>query len=148
MAKKEENKDLLENPEVIKEKLAGIEHWVEQNPKIVFGVLGAIALVIAGYFGYGHWIGSQDDQAQTEMFQAVHYFEADSLNLALNGDGNNLGFLQIIDEYGMTPAGKLANFYAGAISLKQGKFALGIFYLEEFNANHLLIQSRASSLIR
>ena len=55
MAKKEENKDLLENPEVIKEKLAGIEHWVEGNPKIVFGVLGAIALAIAGYFGYAHW---------------------------------------------------------------------------------------------
>ena len=82
MAKKEENKDLLENPEVIKEKLEGVEHWIEGNPKIVFGVLGAIALVIAGYFGYRQWIGSQDDQAQKEMFQAIRYFEADSLNLA------------------------------------------------------------------
>src|SRR5258708_6570675 len=147
MAKKEENKDLLENPEVIKEKLAGIEHWVEQNPKIVFGVLGAVALVIAGYFGYGHWIGSQDDQAQTEMFQAIRYFEADSLNLALNGDGNNLGFLQIIDDYSMTDAGKLANFYVGFIYLKQGKFKPAILYLEDFKAKDLLVQARAYSLI-
>jgi len=147
MAKKEENKDLLENPEVIKEKLAGIEHWVEGNPKIVFGVLGAVALVIAGYFGYGHWIGSQDDQAQTEMFQAIRYFESDSLNLALNGDGNNLGFLQIIDDYGMTDAGKLANFYVGAIYMKQGKFKPAILYLEDFKAKDLLVQARAYSLI-
>ena len=33
------------------------------------------------------------------------------MNLALKGDGNNLGLLQIIDDYGLTQAGKLANFY-------------------------------------
>ena len=146
MAKKEENKDLLENPEVIKEKLEGVEHWIEGNPKIVFGVLGAIALVIAGYFGYRQWIGSQDDQAQKEMFQAIRYFEADSLNLALNGDGNNLGFLQIIDDYNMTEAGKLANYYVGFIYLKQGKFQPAILYLEDFKAQDLLVQARAYAL--
>ncbi len=147
MAKKEEKKDLLENPEVIKAKLEGVEHWVESNPKIVFGVLGAIALVIAGYFGYRHWIASQDDNAQKEMYQAIRYFEADSLNLALNGDGNNFGFLQIIDDYSMTQAGKLANFYVGFIYLKQGKFQPAILYLEDFNAQDLLVQARAYSLI-
>ena len=147
MAKKEENKDLLENPEVIKEKLAGVEHWVEKNPKIVFGVVGAIALVVAGYFGYHYWVTGQDDQAQREMFQAIRYFEADSLNLALNGDGNNLGFLQIIDDYSMTDAGKLANFYVGVSYMKQGKFKPAILYLEDFKAKDLLVQARAYSLI-
>ena len=147
MAKKEENKDLLENPEVIKEKLAGAEHWVEENPKIVFGVLGVLALVIAGYFGYGYWVGNRDEEAQRDMFQAIRYFEADSLNLALNGDGNNLGFLQIIDDYSMTDAGKLANFYVGSIYMKQGKFKPAILYLEDFKAKDLLVQARAYSLI-
>jgi TolA-binding protein len=81
------------------------------------------------------------------MFQAVHYFESDSLDLAFNGDGNNLGFKQIIEDYGMTPAGNLANFYAGVIHLKQGKFPLAIFYLEDFKANDMLVQARAYSLI-
>jgi len=40
----------------------------------------------------------QEAQAQKDMFQAIRYFESDSLNLAVNGDGNNLGFLQIIDD--------------------------------------------------
>jgi tetratricopeptide (TPR) repeat protein len=147
MAKKEENKDLLENPEVIKEKLAGAEHWIEDNPKIVFGVLGAIVLVVGGFFGYRYWAASQDDQAQREMFQAIRYFEADSLNLALNGDGNNLGFRQIIEDYGMTDAGKLANFYVGFIYLKQKQFKPAILYLEDFKAKDLLVQARAYSLI-
>src|SRR6266581_3318817 len=123
MAKKEEEKDLLENPEALKEKFVGFEHWVESNPKIIIGVVAALVLTVGGYFGWKYYIDNQEAQAQKEMFQAVHYFETDSLNLAFNGDGNNLGFLQIIDEYGMTPAGNLATFYACVISFKQGKFA-------------------------
>lgn len=147
MAKNEENKDVLENPEVIAEKVTGIEQWIEHNPKIVFGVLGALILVVGGYFGWRYYIDSQDEQAQREMFQAVRYFEADSLNLALEGDGNNLGFKQIVEDYGMTPAGNLANFYAGAICLKQGKYPLAIVYLDDFKADDQLVQARAYSLI-
>ena len=152
MAKKKESPstgqaDLLENPEVIQEKLEGIEHWVEKNPKLLIGVVGVIVLAVGGFFGYRYWIGNQDAQAQKEMFQAVRYFEADSLNLALNGDGNNLGFLQIVEDYSLTEAGNLANFYAGAIYLKQGKFPLAIFHLEDYKANDLLVQARAYSLI-
>lgn len=147
MAKKQENKDLLENPDAIAEKVEGIEHWVEDNPKIVFGVLGALILAVGAFFGYRYYVGTQEEIAQKEMFQAVHYFEADSLDLALKGDGNNLGFEQIIEDYGMTDAANLANYYAGAISLMQGKFQLAIFYFEDFSSDDILIQPRAYSLM-
>ncbi len=147
MAKKEESKELLENPEIIAEKLEGAEHWIEQNPKIVFGILGALILVVGGYFGFRYWVGTQEEQAQKDMFQAIRYFESDSLNLAVNGDGNNLGLLQIIDDYGLTQAGKLANFYVGSAYVKQGKFKPAILYLEDFSSSDLLVQARAYSLI-
>jgi len=147
MAKSEEKKDILENAEVLAEKVEGAETWIEQNPKIVFSVVGAVALIIAAYFGYQYWVGTQDDAAQKEMFQAVRYFEADSLNLAMDGDGNNLGFKQIIDDYPRTDAGNLANFYAGAICLKQGKFELAIFYFEDFSSDDEIIQARSYSLM-
>ena len=147
MSKKEETKDLLENPEVIAEKLEGAEHWVEENLKLVIGVLAAVVLVVGGYFGYKYYIGGQDEQAQKEMFQAIRYFEVDSLTIALKGDGNNLGFEQIIEDYSGTDAENLANFYAGAISLKQGKYALAILFLEDFKSNDLLVQPRAYSLM-
>jgi predicted negative regulator of RcsB-dependent stress response len=147
MAKKEESKDLLESSEAIQEKIEGFEHWVQSNPKIIIGVVAALVLAVAGYFGWKYYIDNQELQAQKEMFQAIRYFESDSLNLAFNGDGNNLGFKQIIEDFGMTPAGNLANFYAGVIHLKQGKFPLAIFYLEDFKANDMLVQARAYSLI-
>ncbi len=147
MAKNEEKKDLLESSDAVAEKVMGAEQWIERNPKIVFGVLGALILVVGGYFGYRYYMNSQDDLAQREMFQAVRYFEADSLSLAMDGDGNNLGFKQIVEDYPMTPAGNLANFYAGTICLKQGKYPLAIVYLKDFSANDQLVQARAYSLI-
>jgi TolA-binding protein len=148
MAKKEEHRhELLENPEALKEKLAGAENWLEQNPKIVVAVSAAILIIVGGYFAFNYYKNTQNDQAQKEMFQAVYYFEADSLDKALNGDGNNLGFLEIIDEYGVTEAANLANYYAGVSYLKQGKFELARLYLEDFSASDLLIQARAYSLV-
>ncbi len=148
MAKKAEHKhELLENPEALKEKLAGAETWMESNPKIVIGVMLAIFLIIGGYFGFNYYKESQNVLAQKEMFQAVFYFEADSLDKALNGDGNNLGFLAIIEDYGITEAGNLANYYAGVCFLKQGKYELARLYLEDFSSSDLLVQARAYSLL-
>lgn len=148
MAKKEEHKhELLENPEALKEKLVGAETWVESNSKVVMGFGLAVVLIVAGYLGFTWYKNSQNAQAQKEMFQAVFYFEADSLDKALNGDGNNLGFLAIIDDYGFSDAANLANYYAGAAFLKQGKFEVARLYLEDFSSGDLLIQARAYSLI-
>lgn len=148
MAKKVEHKhELVENPQALAEKLQGAENWMERNPKTAVGIVIAIVLLVAGYFGFQYYKGNQEAEAQREMFQAVYYFESDSLDLALNGDGNNLGFLAIIDDYGITEAANLANYYAGAAFLKQGKFEVARLYLEDFKSNDLLVQARAYSLI-
>jgi TolA-binding protein len=148
MAKKEEHKhELLENPEAIKDRLIGAENWIESNPKIVVGIAVVILLAIGGYFGFHYYKSTQNVEAQKEMYQAVYYFEADSLGKALDGDGNSFGFLQIIDKYGITDAGKLANYYAGVCYLKQGKYELARLYLEDFSSNDLLVQARAYSLV-
>lgn len=147
MAKKEENKTALESSEVLAEKLEGAEHWLENNTKLVVIVLAALVLAAGGYFGFRWWVDKQDLQAQQEMFQAVRYFEADSLDLALKGTANVAGFETIMEEYSMTPAANLANYYAGVIYLKQGKFPLAVFHLKEFKSNDLLVQARAYSLL-
>ncbi len=139
--------EILENPEVLQEKIVEAENWFESNSKLVLGVAIGVALIVAGFFGYQYYKDSQDDKAQQEMFQAVYYFEADSLDQALNGDANTLGFLGIIEEFGITDAANLANYYAGVIYLKQGKFEPARLYLEDFKSNDLLIQARAYSLI-
>lgn len=148
MSKKASNQnDILENPEVLAGKLEGAESWIESHPKLMAGIAIGLALIVGGYFGFTYYKSTLEEEAQKEMFQAIYYFEADSLNLALNGDGNNLGFVDIIDEYGITNAANLAHFYAGLSFLKQGKFEAARLYLSDFSSNDLLIQARAYSLI-
>lgn len=143
----EQHNDLLENPEALADQLSKTEEFVEQNKGLVFGIGAVILLVVGGYFGFDYYKGAQNEEAQNEMFQAVYYFESDSLDLALNGDGINLGFKDIIDEYGITDAANLANYYAGASFLKQGDFKSALLYLEDFSSSDLLVQARAYSLM-
>ncbi len=148
MAKKEEPVDLLtKSDEVLSEKLESAEAWLEKNPKLLAGIGVVLALAVGGYFAFTYYKSNLEEEAQRQMFQAIFYFEADSLSLALNGDGNNLGFIGIIDEYSITKAANLAHFYAGVSFLKQGKYEAARLYLEDFKSNDLLIQARAYSLI-
>lgn len=148
MAKKVEHRhELLENPEALQEKLVGAENVLEKNSKLVFGLATVVVLAVAGYFGFQYYKQGKNKDAQSEMWQAVYYFEADSLSKALNGDGNNAGFLDIISDYDMTEAGNLAHYYTGVIYLKQGKFGPAREHLQSFSSSDLLVQARTYSLI-
>ena len=81
------------------------------------------------------------------MFQAVYYFEQDSIEFALNGDGSNAGFLKIIDDYGRTDAANLAHFYVGSIYLSQGEFQKAVDHLKQFSADDFFVQARAYALL-
>ena len=138
---------MLESPEAIASRLSKTEEFIEKNKKLVFILGGAIAVVIAVFFLYRYYVTTENTKAQNEMFQAVYYFEADSLELALNGDGNNLGLLQIIDDYPLTDAANLAHYYVGVCYLKKGEYISAEEHLKKFEANDLLVQARAYSLI-
>ena len=78
------------------------------------------------------------------MFRAEQLFEKDDYATALNGDGNNAGFLDIISEYGGTKAGNLARYYAGICYLNTGDFNNAVKYLEEFNGKDQIVKPLAT----
>ena len=152
MAKKDkktsaDDKKILESSEALAEQLSKGEQFIEQNKKLIFIVGGIVMAVFAGIFGYNYYTDNQNEQAQIEIFQAQYYFERDSLDKALLGDGNNYGFLDVIEEYPLTDASNLAHFYAGAIYLKKGEYESAIEYLEGFSSSDLVVPARAYSLI-
>jgi len=139
--------ELLESPEALAEQLTKTEQYLEKNKKVVIIALGSLALVISVFFLGRYYLKNQNTQAQIDMFQAVYYFESDSLDLALNGDGNNYGFLDIVDNYGFTKTANLANYYIGASYLKKAEFENAIEYLEKFSGDDIIVQARAYALI-
>ncbi len=139
--------ELLENPEALAEKLSRTEEFIENNKTLVLSLGALLFLLVVGYFGYNYYEKAQNLKAQNDMFQAIYYYESDSLDLALKGDGINLGFVDIINDYGITDAANLANFYAGSIYMKKNDYKSAILYLEDFDAGDLLVQPKAYSLI-
>ena len=126
----------------VEQTLTNTEQWVENNQKrlstIVFGIVGVIALFLAFDKFY---LNPKNDEAQSELFNSVQYFELDSFNLALNGVNDNLGLLDIIDDYGSTEAGNLANYYAGISYLRLGDNESAIDYLSDFSSDDELVSS-------
>lgn len=141
-----EHVSVLEDADVLADRLEQSEKFLEANRNLLLGAIGAIIALVVGGFLFYQWRGGQDEDAQARMFPAVNYFEADSLKQALNGDGQNPGLLTIADEYGSTKAGNLANFYAGVALLKQGKFQDAADHLEKFSSDDLFLQARAYCL--
>lgn len=146
---KKENDEILpiENKEALNETLSKSEEFINKNKNKIISALGVVVLIILGFSVFSYFKNNQNNDAQEEMFQAVYYFEKDSLVQALNGDGNNYGFLEIIDEYSLSDAANLSKFYAGASYLKLGNYENAINYLSDFSSSDLLIQARAYSLI-
>ncbi|MCK4639195.1 MAG: tetratricopeptide repeat protein, partial [Bacteroidales bacterium] len=110
MAKKKDKTE--EKIVAVEEVLGRTEQFIEKNQKILTIIVGIIVVLILGYFGYKKfYLAPLEKEAQSQIFMAEMYFEQDSLNRALYGDGNYLGFLDIIDEYSSTKTGNLANYY-------------------------------------
>ena len=151
MAKKETKKsdqnELIENPEVLAEKIVPGEDFLKSNSKILAGVLAVAIVLIGGILFFQYNTQQQNEKAQAEMFQAVYFFEQDSVDFALNGDGINKGFLNIIESYPRTDAANLAHFYTGSIYLSQKKFEDALTHLQEFSSDDYLVQAKAYSLV-
>jgi len=125
-----------------------VEEMIQKYQKPALMGLGILLALIAGFTYYKYNQSQNDVAAQTEMYKAVFYFEKDSLDLALKGDGKEMiGLQDIAEEYSSTQAGKLASFYTGIIYLKKGKFEDAIYYLDKYDSKDGLFQARAWSLM-
>ncbi|MFA8300565.1 MAG: tol-pal system YbgF family protein [Hyphomicrobiales bacterium] len=132
----------------VEEALSKSEQFVEKNQKrLIFGVV-IIVIIVLGFFGYNRYISApKEAQAASLMFAAERYFEQDSLNKALNGDGTNLGFLQIIDDFGGTKSSNLAQYYTGISYLKLGEYQKAIDHLNDFSADDKALKPMAYGAI-
>jgi tetratricopeptide (TPR) repeat protein len=142
MAKKskEGNPQSLKN---VEETLTKTEQFLEQNYKGLLYVL-AVIVILVGLFWLGKmYMSRRNDEAQSQMYQAERYLEMDSINLALNGDGNYLGFLDIAQDYKFTNAGNLARYSSGICYLHAGQYEDAIDMLKTYKKKDKVIGSLA-----
>ena len=145
---KDKNNNQKESFGEVEQVLTKTEQFIESHLKTILYVIGGIVVVVLAFVGIKKFVASpRSAESQEQIFTAQNYFSKDSFDLALNGDGNSLGFLDIIDEYGSTKAGKLSKYYAGICYLHLGEYDNAIDYLKKFKTDDMLLAPLAKSAI-
>ncbi|MCW3124081.1 MAG: Tetratricopeptide 1 repeat-containing protein [Flavipsychrobacter sp.] len=125
-----------------------LESFYETNKKTISTALTVVLVIVVGYLGYTKlYKGPAEEKAATALSFSQRYFEADSLNLALNGDGKNLGFTKIAKKYSGTAAGNLAHYYEGICYLKMGDYPNAIKSLKDFDGKGTSLGAMATGLL-
>jgi tetratricopeptide (TPR) repeat protein len=147
MAKKNSQQDA----EVIidvEQSISKVEAYFNENQKSITAIIIGLFVIVGGYFAYAKFYQEpRENEALVEIFPAQRYFESDSLRLAVNGDGLNLGFVDVADQYSGTKTGNLASYYAGICYLNMGDYQNAIQYLDDFNSSDPILSVIAKGSI-
>lgn len=105
----------------------------EENRQLVYGLgVGLLVLILAAP-GYMYYQQRQAEQANKLLGKILPTYEQGNYNQALNGTGQRAGLLTIADDYGQTPAGNLAAFYAANALYEQQKYDRALTYFRQFD---------------
>ncbi|MBI1192459.1 MAG: tetratricopeptide repeat protein [Bacteroidetes bacterium] len=126
-----------------KEGWQSLEQTVMDNRNPILGGLVVLLLLVGGLIGYKQlFVKPREAQAQNRMAEPQQAFSVDSFALALNGNSLKTGFLQIADDFGMTPTGKLAHGYAAICQLQLGNFDEALRHGKKYRSDDELLDSR------
>ena len=139
-------KDRFETREEnIVETVSTAEKFFNENKKCIWGSVIAVLVIGLGIFAYYNFVyEKQVAEALEQAYPAETLFANGEYELALNGDGNNLGFAAILDEYG-NKAGKSMPLYAGICALQLGDYEAALSYLAKYKGKEPILAARAKA---
>ena len=140
MSKKTNVKQTDKSLEGIEQALTRSEQFIEDNQKVLTYILGGfiiVLLIIIG--GNRYYLKPLNEEAAADMYYAERFFEMDSFNLALNGYGTYPGFLNVIDDYGISKSAKISKYYAGVCYHQLGDHEAAVNLLNKFKTDDLLV---------
>ncbi len=144
-SKKEEQ--VQENENFVTKTLAFFNKY--QN--IIYGVIiGILVIALAALAFNRFYLQKKNAEASAMMTQPVQWLtqgDTASLKLALEGDGENSGFIDIADNYKITKTANTANYYAGLTYLKLGQKDEALEYLKKFKKKEDVLWYACQALI-
>jgi len=140
MAKKKNVKQTDKNLQGIEQALTRSEQFIEDNQKALTYILGGIVVVLLIIIGGNrYYLKPLNERAAADMYYAERFFELDSFNLALNGYGTYPGFLNVMEDYGISKSAKLSRYYAGVCYHQLGDQEAAVRLLNKFKTSDLLV---------
>ena len=121
-----------ENENIVTKILAFFNKY--QN--IIYGVIIGILVIVLAILAFNRfYIQKKNAEASAQIQQPIRWLaqgDTASLKKALEGDGENDGFLDIASGYKLSRTSNTANYYAGLTYLKLGQKDDAMEYLKKF----------------
>ena len=124
MAEKKEKQVTFE------ESLNTSETFFLKNRKMIFGILGAVIVLVVGGILYHSYVSlPREDEASTELAKSEQLMMQQQYDQALKG------FQRVAADYGSTDAGNLANLYTALCyaHLQKPDWKKALEYAEKFS---------------
>ena len=129
--------------EKVEERVSAVEKFFNENKKIIWGTLGALVVIGLLILAWQRFIMEpKKAEAREQMFPAEAAFRAGNYEIALNGDGNALGFADIVKEYG-SKAGKAVYMYEGICQYMTGNYEAALASLKKYTGKDPILAARA-----
>ncbi|HTO14755.1 MAG TPA: tetratricopeptide repeat protein [Edaphocola sp.] len=124
--------------------LLSAETFFLKYKKPIIGAGVAILALVLGLLAYHQFVKlPKEDKADKALAKVQTWFEIDSLNLVINGDGQSLSAPNILKKYSGTDAANLANYYLGISYLRTGDSKNAITYLNKFDGKGTIVSNIA-----
>lgn len=136
-------KEVKNENEIVINAVSKTEEFFNKYSKVIWSACAAVAvLCAAAYCAYEFAYLPKKAEAMDQMYKAEANFRAGNYDIALNGDGNDLGFAQIIDEYGKK-GGKDIYLYAAICQMELGDAASALEYVSKYSTSDPIMEGRA-----
>lgn len=147
MAKQTLKDQEAQRQDKLAEQVSKTEQFFNENKKTIWGTVIGIVVIGLGILGYHQFIYKPKvAEALGQAYPAEQSFANSEYEVALNGDGNMMGFAEIAKEYGKK-AGKAVYFRAGVCELQNGNFEEAIKYLKKYNGKDPILAAKATACI-
>ena len=145
MAQKNLKDKEAQRQENIEQTVSATEQFYNEHKKTIWTVVAAVLVIGLGVLAYNKFIYQPKcAEAMQQSYPAEMNFQNGEYALALSGDGNNLGFEDIIAEYG-TKSGKAVYLYAGICELQLGNYDEALAYLKKYKGKEPILAARAKA---
>lgn len=130
---KKQVKEELEH-DVLLDTFSKAQSFYDQNKNLVIGAAIALVVIIGGSVGWHYYSLSQENKAQQLMADATQAYMQGNYEKALNGSEADfsVGFKQIVDNYGLTKAANLAEYYAAVCEYNLNNTEQALDYINSY----------------
>lgn len=118
-------------------------YFVEDNRKLLLGIVGGILLLIVLVVGFMWFRGNQAEKAAAAMAEPVRLYEVGQYEAALQDEGDRLGLATLADRYGSTQPGNLAHYYAADALFRLGRYDEAMEHFEAYDGDDTFVEAGA-----